>query len=216
MTGSEHLADCQTMVNTQLLTRGLTDPAVLAAMRVVPRHRFVPLAMQDRAYDDGPLPIGEGQTISQPYIVALMAACAKLTSTSRVLEIGTGSGYSAAVLAQIAVVVDTVERIAALAERAKKTLEELGYSHNIRCHQGDGSLGWQENAPYDAIVVTAGAPVVPKTLQQQLAVGGMLVIPVGTDTQQHLLQICRLSATEYSERIVEAVRFVPLIGKEAW
>lgn len=203
------------MVESQLAARGISSPRVLEAMRRVPRHLFVPSHLESAAYSDTPLPIGEGQTISQPFIVALMAQLAEVQPHARVLEIGTGSGYGAAVLAEIADAVYTVERLPELAKRAEQQLAALHYK-KVSCLVGDGSLGWPQNAPYDAIVVTAGAPIVPSSLRTQLAVGGSLVIPVGDAILQELKQIKRLDESHYSENSIEGVRFVPLIGSEAW
>src|SRR5215470_16622961 len=168
------------MVDKQLLARGIRDPLVLAAMGKVPREKFVSAGQVDLAYMDGALPIGEEQTISQPYIVAVMAEALALARTDRVLEIGTGSGYSAAVLGELAGEVYTVERIAALGERARRCLAALGH-RIVHVLVGDGTHGWPEHAPYDAIVATAGAPRIPKALLDQLAIGGRLVIPLGPD-----------------------------------
>lgn len=204
------------MLRAHLQGRGIRDPAVLAAMAAVPREAFVPPEMVAAAYADGPLPIGAGQTISQPYIVACMTEALELSADDRVLEIGTGSGYAAAVLSRIAATVHTVERLAELAESARERLHELGYT-NIAVHVGDGTLGWPEQAPYDAIVVTAGAPHIPLALRDQLASGGRLVIPVGpTPYLQTLVRLRRLGA--HDERIEELcdVRFVPLIGAAGW
>lgn len=204
------------MVATQIQARGITDPLVLDAMRTVPRERFVPASMGDFAYDDGPLPIGSGQTISQPYIVAAMTAAVGLKPGARALEIGTGSGYGAAVLSLIAAEVYTVERVGALAEASRGRLAELGYV-NIHVLEGDGSLGWPEHAPYDAILVTAGGPRVPKALLHQLAVGGRLVMPVGGATRmQRLVRVTRTDVHEYEYEDLEEVAFVPLIGAEGW
>jgi protein-L-isoaspartate(D-aspartate) O-methyltransferase len=204
------------MVEHQLERRGIADPLVLEAMRKVPREAFVPPELADEAYADGPLPIGEGQTISQPYIVALMAEALELRGAERVLEIGAGSGYAAAVLAEIAAELYTVERHARLAEEAAARLTRLGYD-NVHVRVGDGSLGWPEHAPFDAIVVAAGAPEVPEALKEQLAVGGRLVIPVGQGrTLQDLLRLRRLSETEYQREELGGVRFVPLVGEEGW
>jgi protein-L-isoaspartate(D-aspartate) O-methyltransferase len=204
------------MVEHQLERRGIADPLVLEAMRKVPREAFVPPELAEEAYADGPLPIGEGQTISQPYIVALMAEALELRGDERVLEIGAGSGYAAAVLAEIAAELYTVERHARLAEEAAARLTRLGYD-NVHVRVGDGSLGWPEQAPFDAIVVAAGAPEVPEALKEQLAMGGRLVIPVGQGrTLQDLLRLRRLSETEYQREELGGVRFVPLVGEEGW
>jgi protein-L-isoaspartate(D-aspartate) O-methyltransferase len=204
------------MIREDLLGRGIHDPAVLTAMREVPREAFVNEGMQGLAYEDGPLPIDEGQTISQPYIVAYMTEALELSSTDRVLEIGTGSGYAAAVLSRIVGTVYTVERLEGLARSARHRLDVLGYT-NIIIHQGDGTLGWPEHAPYDAIVVTAGAPKVPKPLLEQLAIGGKLVIPVGQSSHmQNLVRVRRVGEHEYRTEELCGVRFVPLIGAEGW
>jgi protein-L-isoaspartate(D-aspartate) O-methyltransferase len=203
------------MVNG-IATRGITDRAVLAAMRKVPRERFVAPALTDAVYEDHALPIGDEQTISQPYIVALMTEALGLTSRDRVLEIGTGSGYAAAVLAEIAAQVYTVERISSLAASARRRLSDLGYETvHVRC--GDGTLGWPEHAPYDAIVVTAGGPEVPKALRDQLTVGGRLVMPVGAAPwRQHLVREVRTGVDDYRSEDLGGVAFVPLIGAEGW
>lgn len=203
------------MVSTQIEARGITDPLVLQAMRDVPRDRFVPVSLVHLAYDDSPLPIGEGQTISQPYIVAAMTAAARLKPGARVLEIGTGSGYGAAVLSRIAADVYTVERIGALASAARARLEQLGYA-TVHVREGDGSLGWPEHAPYDAILVTAAAPQTPGALLQQLVVGGRLVMPVGAADSQRLVRVTRTEGHEYESEDLENVAFVPLIGAEGW
>ena len=205
--------DRERMVATQIEARGITDPFVLDAMRSVPRERFVPASLAECAYDDGPLPIGEGQTISQPYIVAVMTQAARIKPGERVLEIGTGSGYGAAVLSRVAAEVYTIERIGALAETARRRLSELGYA-NVHVLEGDGSLGWAEHAPYDAILVTAGAPRVPKTLLSQLVIGGRLIMPVGPHYGQRLVRVTRTDSHEYDHENLEAVAFVPLIGAE--
>jgi len=206
----------QRMVEHQLAARGIDDPLVLAAMGKVPREKFVSAGQARLAYRDGALPIAEGQTISQPYIVARMTAALRLVPTDRVLEIGTGSGYAAAVLAEIAAEVYTVERLAGLAERARQRLAELGYA-NVHVLTGDGTLGWPEHAPYDAIVATAGGPGAPQALLDQLAIGGRLVIPLGADPyEQRLVRIVRLEAQEYQREGLEAVAFVPLIGAQGW
>jgi protein-L-isoaspartate(D-aspartate) O-methyltransferase len=204
------------MVSTQIEARGITDPLVLQAMRDVPRERFVPASMVDLAYDDCPLAIGQGQTISQPYIVAAMTAAAGLKPGARVLEIGTGSGYAAAVLAVIAAEVYTIERIESLAALSRRRLRELGYA-NVQVRHADGSLGWPEHAPYDAIVVTAGGPDVPRSLLQQLALGGRLVMPVGpTSRAQRLVRVVRTGEETYDREPLEEVSFVPFIGAEGW
>lgn len=204
------------MVDRQLVGRGITDPQVLAAMRKVPRHLFVAAALAEMAYDDRPLPIGNRQTISQPYMVALMAEALALEGGEKVLEIGTGSGYSAAVVAEIASEVYTIERLAPLADKANDTLKTLGYENvHVRC--ADGTLGWPEAAPFDAIVVTAGAPSVPDTLKQQLKTGGRLVIPVESDYGlQTLVRETRRSEDKFDVEDLGGVRFVPLIGEEGW
>ena len=196
--------------------RGIRDERVLSALLKVPRHLFVPEELRDRAYVDAPLPIGEGQTISQPYIVALMTEALELDEDSRVLEIGTGSGYQAAILAEIAKEVYTVERIPALLERAKRILEALGYD-NIYFKLGDGTLGWEEHAPYDAIIVTAGAPEVPEPLVEQLKVGGRMVIPVGDEFSQRLLRVTKLdSSGKVKIEDLGGCVFVKLKGKHGW
>jgi len=205
----------QAMVETQLMERGILDPAVLAAMRTVPREAFVPVAWRDYAYYDGPLPIAEGQTISQPYIVALMTQELQLTPHDRVLEVGTGSGYGAAVLSCIAAHVYTVERLHPLAVAARQRLRELGF-HNVQVLAGNGTLGWPEHAPYDAIVVTAEGPSIPQALQAQLAIGGRLIIPVGTPNRQSLMRVIRHSETAFEQENLGEVRFVPLIGAQGW
>ena len=206
----------EVMITNHLLARGIRDGRVIAAMREVPREEFIAPALQKHAYDDNPLPIDAGQTISQPFIVAYMIEALELASGDRALEIGTGSGYAAAVLSRIAAEVYTVERIPELAASAEGRLEALGYS-NIRILEGDGTLGWPDHAPYDAIVVTAGAPEVPQPLMEQLAVGGRLVIPVGRDQlYQMLVRVRRLSGEEYRTEHLTDVRFVPLIGTWGW
>lgn len=198
------------MVERQLVPRGICNEKVLAAMLQVPRHRFVPEHLQEEAYFDGPLPIGEGQTISQPYIVALMTEAARLKSSDHVLEIGTGSGYQAAILSQIVKEVYTVERMAPLSKQAQKNCKALGY-YNIHFKIDDGTLGWPEQAPFDAILVTAAAPELPPALLEQLAPQGSLIIPVGDAASQQLLRI-----THTTQELIELVRFVPLIGKQGW
>jgi len=204
------------MLRRDLQGRGIRDAAVLAAMRTVPREAFVPELLRSRSYDDGPLPIGEGQTISQPYIVAYMAEALELTVRDRVLEIGTGSGYGAAILSCIAAEVYTVERLPLLAESARRRLAMLGYT-NVTVVEGDGSLGWPAAAPYAAIVVTAAAPDVPPSLCEQLAPGGRLVVPVGSSLAvQELVRLRRKKGGGYLREDLGGVRFVPLIGEEGW
>jgi protein-L-isoaspartate(D-aspartate) O-methyltransferase len=204
------------MVAAQIEARGIIDPLVLEAMRAVPRERFVPATLVRSAYEDRPLPIGEGQTISQPYIVAVMTQAARLKPGARVLEIGTGSGYGAAVLSRIAAEVYTVERVGVLAAEARGRLAGLGYG-TVHVREGDGTLGWAEHAPYDAIVVTAGGPRVPETLLSQLAVGGRLIMPVGSASRhQRLVRVTRTDTHEYHYEDLEEVAFVPLIGAEGW
>jgi len=204
------------MIDYQLAARGLRDQTVLDAVSKVPREEFVPTELVEFAYSDSPLPIAASQTISQPYIVALMTAALELKAGERVMEVGTGSGYAAAVLAEIATEVFTIERHKILADTARGKLEELGYN-NIQVLYGDGTLGWPEYAPFDAIVVAAGGPDVPETLKQQLAIGGRLVIPVGSTLRtQKLLRVRRISEHEYQLEDLGGVRFVPLIGAAGW
>ncbi|TVS09943.1 MAG: protein-L-isoaspartate(D-aspartate) O-methyltransferase [Gammaproteobacteria bacterium] len=204
------------MVDEQIRARGVGDPKVLEAMSRAPRERFVPSDLQESAYDDNPLPIGHGQTISQPFIVALMVEALELQPGERVLEVGTGSGYAAAVLAEIADAVFTIERHGELATRARRDLIAAGYE-NVSVMEGDGTLGWPEAAPFDAILVSAGSPVVPESLKRQLAIGGRLVIPVGPETlAQHLLRITRTGLESFQLEDLGAVRFVRLIGAEGW
>ncbi|MDH3236772.1 MAG: protein-L-isoaspartate(D-aspartate) O-methyltransferase, partial [Alphaproteobacteria bacterium] len=204
------------MVTDQVAARGVRSENVLNAMRKVPRERFLPKGMREFAYEDSPLPIDAGQTISQPYIVAFMAEALDLHGGERVLEIGTGSGYAAAVLAELAGDVYTIERIEELADSAKSTLAKLGYD-NVHVLHGDGTLGWPEHAPFDGIVVTAGGPEVPESLQQQLRVGGRMVIPVGARRDvQELVRVTRVSETEFESEDLADVRFVPLVGAEGW
>ncbi|MCP9449597.1 MAG: protein-L-isoaspartate(D-aspartate) O-methyltransferase [Nitrospira sp.] len=196
------------MVDQYIIPRGIEDPAVIAAMRQVPRHRFVPGAYSLFAYVDGPLPIGHGQTISQPSLVAEMTAQLQLRKTDKVLEVGTGSGYQAAILAELAGEVFTVEIVEPLARRAEQTLADLGY-RNVKVRVGDGYEGWPEEAPFDAIIVTAAPDHVPQPLLDQLAIGGRLILPVGTYSQ--LLELHRRTETGYERKILMSVRFVPLV-----
>jgi len=192
----------------------IKDERVLAAMAGIPRERFVPPKCADEAYEDGPLPIGYDQTISQPYIIALMTQALELTGREKVLEVGTGSGYQAAILARLSRLVVTVERVPALEEAAKKVLDSLGYE-NIVVHPAEDTLGWQCDSPYDAIIVTAAAPMVPADLVAQLAIGGRMVIPVGSRLMQELYKITRRSDRNITENL-GGCRFVCLIGKGAW
>ncbi len=203
------------MVKDQIERRGIKDRRVIEAMIKVPRHLFVDESMRARAYVDSPLPIGEGQTISQPYIVALMTEALELTGKEKVLEIGTGSGYQLAILAELADEVYSVERIPSLAARAEKLLLGMGYK-NIFVRVGDGTLGWSEKAPFDAIIVTAAAPDVPNSLKEQLAEGGRLVIPVGGEYTQSLLKVTKVGYNKFHTEDLGGVRFVKLIGKQGW
>jgi len=211
---SEYASLREAMVANQIEMRDVRDPRVLAVLRAVPRHRFVPAYQAESAYRDSPLPIGEGQTISQPYIVALMTEMLELKGDERVLEIGTGSGYQAAILGQLAAEVISVERFASLAEEARARLAELEYD-NVRVEVGDGSLGWPEEAPYDAIIVTAASPSVPPPLEEQLAEGGRLVVPTGQRWTQSLVRVRRQGGRLKRETTI-GVAFVPLIGKHGW
>ncbi len=204
----------QRMVDEQLIPRGIDSPLILQAMAAVPRHLFVEDAMQARAYGDHPLPIGSGQTISQPYIVALMTQALELNGSERILEIGTGSGYQAAVLAQICERVYTIERIDSLLGKARKTFDSLHY-YNIVSRIDDGTTGWPDEAPFDAMLVTAGGPGIPEPLVKQLAVGGRMVIPVG-DQEVQDLQLVKKEEDGISTQNIEQVRFVNLIGTHGW
>lgn len=196
------------MVGTQVKARGVKDARVLDVMKKVPRHEFVPENMRPYAYNDEPLPIGEGQTISQPYIVAYMTEALRLDETQKVLEIGTGSGYQSAILAEIVREVYTVEIVEYLSLRAQEVLRRLGY-HNICFKVGDGSLGWQEHAPYDSIIATAAPARVPEALQKQLKVGGRMIIPIGENFQELVLVI--KGKKKFKKKNLLPVRFVPLI-----
>jgi len=214
MTEFKLLRDC--MVAEQIEPRGVTDQRVLQAMREVPRERFVDPDYADQAYEDRPLPIAEGQTICQPFIVALMAQAAEIKPGDRVLEIGSGSGYGAAVLSQLASRVWSIERHPRLARMAGSRIAELGRA-NVTVLRADGTNGWPPAAPFDAIIVTAGGPVVPEPLKQQLSVGGRLIIPVGTQgSVQKLMKVTRASAAEWIEEDLGAVQFVPLVGEHGW
>jgi protein-L-isoaspartate(D-aspartate) O-methyltransferase len=214
--GAEFAARRREMVEKQIAARGVRSGLVLDAMRTVPREAFLPAHLREFAYEDSPLPIDADQTISQPYIVAFMTEALDLQGGERILEIGAGSGYAAAVLSLIAGEVYTVERIGQLAEKAASVLADLEYS-NVHILHGDGTLGWPEHAPFDAIIVAAGGPSVPPSLKEQLKIGGRLVIPVGTDKRaQELVRVTRVSDTEYRTEDIADVRFVPLVGQEGW
>lgn len=202
------------MVSTQIEARGIHDHGVLEAMRKVPRHLFIGEALQDQAYGDFPLPIGEGQTISQPYIVAEMTQALELNKDDRVLEIGTGSGYQTAILAELAFRVYTIERVRELFVGARKLLDQLG-CHNVVAKCSDGTVGWPDESPFEAIIVTAGAPEVPEKLVQQLTIGGRLVIPVGNRFSQTLLKL-RRDEDGVHKTDLGGCRFVKLIGEHGW
>jgi protein-L-isoaspartate(D-aspartate) O-methyltransferase len=202
----------QQMVRDHIMRRGISDEGVLAAMLEVPRHLFLPSTVISFAYQDTSLPIGDGQTISQPYIVALMVQVAELDKTSKVLEIGTGSGYGAAILSRVAGEVHTIERIPTLAANAKAQLQSLGYN-NIHVHTGDGTLGLSAYEPYDAILVTAAANEIPASYLSQLKKGGRLIIPVGDAMSQQLVRLRKIDS-DYSKEFIELVRFVPLIPND--
>ncbi len=204
------------MVNRQLIHRGISDTRVIEAMKKVSREDFVPPDKLEMAYVDSPLPIGEGQTISQPYIVALMIEEAKLSPEDEVLDIGTGSGYAAAVISRIVRNVYAIEINEILAAKAEATLAKLGYD-NIRITAGDGSMGWNTHAPYDAVIVAAGGRDVPAPLIEQLRIGGRLVIPVGgTPGMQELIRVTRIESDQTRREKITDVRFVPLVGKAGW
>jgi protein-L-isoaspartate(D-aspartate) O-methyltransferase len=202
------------MVEVQLRARGIRDPRVLEAMRRVPRHHFVSADHQDEAYDDHPIPIGFGQTISQPYIVAAMLASLQLTPQDVVLEVGAGSGYQTALLAELAALVVAIERYAPLAQRARETLHSLGYN-NAKVVVADGSLGYAEDAPYDAILVAAAAPQIPPPLLEQLREGGRMILPVGMPDSQ-VLQLVRKMEGRFDVVHLDPCRFVPLLGREGF
>jgi protein-L-isoaspartate(D-aspartate) O-methyltransferase len=202
------------MVKRQLVRRGIADERVLEAFRRVPRDAFVRPELAKYAYDDNPLPIGEGQTISQPYVVALMTEAANVHRGARVLDVGTGSGYAAAILAELGGEVVAIERYETLADRARETLQRLGY-RNVTVIAGDGSRGVPDGAPYDAILVAAGAPAAPASLKEQLGEGGRLVIPISANGYQNLMAITR-HGDRFEEENLGGVRFVPLVGEEGW
>ena len=202
------------MVKEQLVARKIRDKRILNAMEKVPRHLFVEEGLWHQAYGDFPLPIGQGQTISQPYIVALMTEALHLKGDEKVLEIGTGSGYQAAILAELTTQVFSIERISSMASQARKILDELGYA-NVIIRVSDGTYGWEDEAPFDGIMVTAGAPAIPLTLVGQLKVGGRLVIPVGGEYSQVLLKVVK-KEKGYKEEDLGGVRFVKLVGDHGW
>jgi protein-L-isoaspartate(D-aspartate) O-methyltransferase len=210
--GFEELRDF--MVRTQLIPRGIKDERVLRVMNKVPRHLFVNESIQYKAYEDMALPIGEGQTISQPYMVAVMTELLELKGTENVLEVGTGSGYQAAILSELSKEVYTIERFEKLAQEARQKFQELGYN-NIYVKSGDGTLGWSEKAPFDRIIITAGTPQIPDPLIQQLAQGGVIVAPVGERFSQQLIRV-KKSGRELSEEFHTMCVFVPLVGQYGW
>ncbi|HEX5007667.1 MAG TPA: protein-L-isoaspartate(D-aspartate) O-methyltransferase [Hyphomonadaceae bacterium] len=205
----------ENMVARQIAQRGVTNPALLQAMREVKRETFVPEDYRDMAFEDGPLPIGEDQTISQPYIVAVMADAAAIRPGDRILEVGTGSGYAAAVFAELAAHVYTIERHQRLAEKAEATLQSLGYA-NVSVRTGDGTRGWPEAAPFDAIIVAASGPRAPDSLKDQLAIGGRLVMPIGHGRPQALYKVTRQGREKFVEENLGPVQFVLLVGEEGW
>lgn len=209
-----HARARKTMVESHLAPRGIKDEAVIKAMLTVPRHLFLGDALSGQAYGDFPLPIGDGQTISQPFIVAFMSEALLLQGTEKVLEIGTGSGYQTAVLSMLAARIFSIERISSLAQKTRRLLDELGYT-SVLVRVADGTLGWADEAPFDAIIVTAASPDVPKALTDQLAEGGRLVIPVGGAYDQELLRITKRHGSLRTERL-GGCRFVKLIGKQGW
>jgi protein-L-isoaspartate(D-aspartate) O-methyltransferase len=213
-TEGRYTRERERMVDEHLVGRGVTDPRVVAAMRRVPRHRFVQEALRTRAYGDHPLPIGEEQTISQPFIVGLMTSLLELTGREKILEVGTGSGYQTAVLAELARRVCSIERLPRLAERARANLESLGYD-NVWVRVGNGTLGWPDEAPFDRIIVTAGGPSIPPPLVQQLADGGRMVLPVGRADNQVLTVVDNVGG-EIRQREHGECKFVKLVGKYAW
>jgi protein-L-isoaspartate(D-aspartate) O-methyltransferase len=200
------------MVERQIQARGVVDPRVLEAMRTVPRERFVPAELEGRAYEDNPLPIGQGQTISQPYIVAYMTEALEVSPDHKVLEIGTGSGYQAAVLGELAREVYTIEIVPELARRSSVVLADLGYT-NVHVHEGDGYLGWPEHAPFDRIMVTAAPTAIPQPLVDQLALGGRLIAPVGAQDETQWMTVLEKTEGGLVERRTIPVRFVPLTRK---
>jgi protein-L-isoaspartate(D-aspartate) O-methyltransferase len=203
------------MVKRQIAGRGIGGARLLGAMREVPRERFVPEELRALAYDDRPLPVEAGQTISQPYIVARMIEAAAIGPADRVLEIGVGSGYAAAVMSRVAAHVFAIDRVGELAALARGRMEQLGYD-NVAIRTDDGTEGWPEQAPFDAILVAAGGPAVPQPLREQLAIGGRLVMPVGSASEQQLVRVIRTGEDSFELQKLEAVQFVPLIGAHGW
>jgi len=203
------------MVEQQIADRGITDQRVLDAMLTIPRHLFVESGLQNHAYSDATLPIGEKQTISQPFTVASMTAALELQGHERILEIGTGSGYQTAILSHLVKRVYSIERISLLAAQARRVLDQLQMS-NINIKMGDGTVGWKDQAPFDGILVAAGSPDVPQEYLEQLDINGKLVIPVGDRDEQTLLRICRLPDGQYKREHLMGCRFVPLIGEQGW
>ncbi|MBM7557387.1 protein-L-isoaspartate(D-aspartate) O-methyltransferase [Halanaerobacter jeridensis] len=214
--GDDSLNDAkEKMIKQHLIPRGIKNERVLAAFKKVPREEFVPPEIEAEAYQDRPLPIGEGQTISQPYIVAEMIQALEPTPGDKILEIGTGSGYAAAVLAEIVETVYGVERHQSLVDEAQTRLTRLNYD-NVKLEVGDGTIGWAENAPYDGILVSAAAPEIPNSLVEQLVKGGYLVIPIGTKNIQQLYQIKKIEDDKITKKELGRVRFVPLLGEKGW
>ncbi len=213
--GNDRTRERASMVQQQLIGRGIRDARLLEAFRLVPREAFVDPGVADLAYDDSPLPIDEGQTISQPYVVALMIEALGVLPRDRVLEVGAGSGYAAAILSRLAERVHAIERQRALAEAARERLHRLGYD-NVEIRTGDGTLGLPDAGPFDAILVSAGGPAIPKALVDQLAPGGRLVIPVGRPLQQRLLRVTKPSGGRVQREDLGPVSFVPLVGHAGW
>lgn len=216
MTDDHFSSQRKKMVRTQLVERGIQNQTVIEAFRNVPRERFVPEEHRKYAYQDRALPTSEGQTISQPYMVASMTQQLQPQAEDRILEIGTGSGYQSAILAEIGARVFTIEREQTLANQAREILDSLGYGEQIQIRVGDGTRGWPEYAPYNGIIVTAGAPSIPDSLKEQLSVGGRLVIPVGNRSQQYLVTVTREEADQWNRKSGSPCVFVPLVGAEGW
>jgi protein-L-isoaspartate(D-aspartate) O-methyltransferase len=210
----EYVTRREAMVSDQILARGIAEPGLIEAMRTIPRHLFVPAGYRRYAYSDHPLPIGESQTISQPYMVALMTSLLQLTGIEKVLEVGTGSGYQSAILSRLAQEVHTVEILPEVAQKARKTLDELGFQ-GITVHVGDGSLGWPQAAPFDAILVTAAAKEVPPAFFEQLKPTGRMVIPIGSRSLQHI-QLWTHEHSHWESEDILGVSFVPLRGSQGW